>query len=88
MMNLPNDILIKIYLDSIILLKYNLGWCNVHKNIKDKNNKKKYIISDTGEILNPNWRKYSVNDIYSMDEYGNYLDDVWINDWVHEYIYW
>ena len=82
-MNLPVDISIKISLDSIILLKYSLGWSNVHQNIKDERNEKKYIISDTGEILNPNWYKYSINDVYSMDEFGNYLDDEWIDEYVY-----
>ena len=49
LMNLPIDISIKISLDSIILLKYSLGWSNVHKNIKDEKNEKKYVISDTGK---------------------------------------
>ena len=82
-MNLPAELSLKISIDSIILLKYNLGWDMIHYSIKNKNNKRNYVINETGEILNPNWYKYTINDVYSMDENGNYLDDAWIDDYIY-----
>lgn len=60
-MNIPQNIQDRIIVDCIILEKYRIGWKNIHNSIK-----------------NFKWNKkiYSINDIYSMDENGNYLDDL------------
>lgn len=60
-MNIPQNIQNKIIIDCIILEKNRQGWKSVHDS-----------------IINFKWNKntYSINDVYSMDENGNYLDDL------------
>lgn len=60
-MSIPQNIQERIIIDCIILEKNRQGWKSVHDSII---NFKKHK------------NTYSVNDVYSMDEYGNYLDDL------------
>lgn len=64
---LPNNIKNTIDLDAIILLKMSLGWREVHDQIKTYCQIERYL---SESIQN------RVQDIFSMDEDGNYLDDI------------
>ena len=58
--NIPNNIKDKIIFDSIILFRNENGWNNIHKDLL-----KKYM-----------YKTVSLVDLFSMDESGNYLDDI------------
>tara|TARA_Y100000992_G_C21157521_1_gene439345 strand:- start:195 stop:464 length:270 start_codon:yes stop_codon:yes gene_type:complete len=66
-LSLPNNIKNKIELDAIILLKMSIGWKEVHDQIKTYCQIERYLSESI---------QTRIQDIFSMDEDGNYLDDI------------
>lgn len=77
---LPENVKEIIILNSIILKKNNIGWKNIHFQLK----KSKTFLKRTNYIFDYGFKyerairipQVSLNDIFSMDENGNYLDDI------------
>ena len=77
---LPLDIQELIILDATILKKNYIGWKNIHLQIKNS----KTFLKRTNYIFDYNFKfekairipRVCLSDIFSMDEKGNYLDDL------------
>ena len=76
----PLNIQKMIILHAIILKKDDIGWKNIHfqmKNSKTFLKKTSYIFHYKIKFENAiRMPQVSLNDIFSIDEYGNYLDDM------------
>lgn len=76
---IPHNIQEIIILYSIILKKNNIGWKNIHYQLKNSKTflKRTNYIFDYGFKFEMATRvpRICLNDIFSMDEKGNYLDD-------------
>ena len=80
MLHIPQEIQNEIILNAIILEKNNNGWKNIHSQLK---NSKTYLkrtdyVFDYGFEFEMAKRmpRVCLNDIFSMDEEGGYLDDI------------
>ena len=87
MYNLPDHLKEDIIINSIILKKHVNGWINVHLQLK----KSKTILKQTTHVFDKSLKYESairmpcvcLYDVFSMDETGNYLDDM-----CDEIVYW
>lgn len=79
---LPDHIQERIILHAIILKKNNIGWKNIHLELQ----KSKTFLKRTNYVFEYGVKfeharrmpRICLNDIFSMDERGNYLDDACI----------
>lgn len=85
---IPSIILDNIIIDSIILKKNNNGWRHINyiiKNYKLSLTLTDYVFASNIKyeyVTRKQSHKLNINDIFSTDEDGNYLDDMC------EYAYW
>jgi len=76
---LPEHIQNLIFLDTIILKKNNIGWKNIHLELKNS----KTFLKRTNYIFDYGFKfeyakrmpRVCLNDIFSMDENNDYIDD-------------
>ncbi len=80
MASIPENIQEIIILDAMLLKKNDIGWKNIHfqlKNSKTFLKRTNYIFDYDFEFeMAKRMPRICLNDIFSMDENGDYLDDV------------